>query len=82
MSEQPPATTHRTRDSAILLAIAVPYTRNVDFSLFKRRLFYKLISPLARALNWCPVFFLYCVPVVWWFVGINVFAPFGHPAQG
>jgi len=42
-----------------VLAVAVPYCRNVDYSLFKRRLVYRLFQPVTRLLDRVPVGWLY-----------------------
>lgn len=55
-----------------LIAILVTYSRNVDFSLFKRRAVYKVLRPvvvvLDRVPNWilylivlCPLFFPFAI---------------------
>jgi hypothetical protein len=56
-----------------VLAVAVPYCRNVDYSLFKRRLVYRLFQPLVILLDWVPNGWLYVTilvglffPIGWW----------------
>ena len=57
------------------LALAILYCRNVDYSLFKRRLVYKVLRPLVVVLDRVPAWGLYvivpcilCFPTGW-FVG-------------
>lgn len=56
-----------------VLAVAVPYCRNVDYSLFKRRLVYRLFQPLVVLLDKVPNGWLYVTvfvglffPIGWW----------------
>lgn len=55
----------RVRNGAILLlptlvfGVLIPYCRNVDFSLFKRRLLYRILRPLLVVTNWIPTWALY-----------------------
>jgi hypothetical protein len=44
---------------AFVFGVAIPYCRNVDYSLFKRRLFYKIFRPLVVSLDRVPNAFLY-----------------------
>ena len=42
-----------------VLGVVIPFCRNVDFSLFRRRFYYRLFQPLTIALNFVPVWMLY-----------------------
>jgi hypothetical protein len=44
--------------------LAVLYNRNIDYSLFQRRLAYWLIKPLALILDWLPNGILYSMLIV------------------
>jgi hypothetical protein len=41
------------------VALLITYCRNIDYSLFKRRLVYKVLRPLTVVLTWVPNWLLY-----------------------
>lgn len=41
------------------LCIGVTWCRFIDFSLFKRGVWYRVFQPLARVLEWCPTWVLF-----------------------
>jgi hypothetical protein len=56
-----------------VLAVAVPYCRNVDYSLFKRRLVYRLFQPLVILLDRVPNGWLYVTVLVGMFFPVGWF---------
>lgn len=44
---------------SFVLGVLVTYTRNIDYSLFKRRAFYWLLRPLSILVTWIPNWVLY-----------------------
>lgn len=56
-----------------VLCIAVPYCRNVDYSLFKRRLFYWIFRPLTILLDRVPNGALYLTVLVGLFFPVGWF---------
>lgn len=47
-----------------VLGVLLPYCRNVDYSLFKRRSVYRLLRPVTVALNKLPVGVLYLTVLI------------------
>ena len=44
-----------------LLALLVTYCRNVDYSLFKRNVVYRVLRPLVKLIDWVPSWVLYLI---------------------
>lgn len=50
------------------LGAGVTWCRCIDFSLFRRGVWYKVFRPLARLVEWCPTVVLYGLILIPWVV--------------
>ena len=65
----------------LVLGVLVPYCRNVDYSLFKRRFVYKMFRPLTRLFDWAPVGFMYLTVLVGLFMPVGWFTGTDTPRE-